>query len=94
METLPITEAKNRFTELADRAEREHDHFTVTRNGRPSVVVVSIREWESLHETLSILADADEISAIREGLADDARGDVFTIEEVAAAMTGRKKRAG
>jgi prevent-host-death family protein len=94
METLPITEVENRFTELADRAEREHDHFTVTRNGRPAVVVVSIAEWESLHETLSILADPDEISAIREGLADDAHGDVFSSEEVAAAMAGRKKPAG
>lgn len=28
METLTITEAKNRFTERADRAAAEHDHFT------------------------------------------------------------------
>lgn len=66
----------------------------MTRNGRPAVVVVSIAEWESLHETLSILADADEIAAIREGLADDARGEVYSAEEVAAAMAGRKKPAG
>ncbi|WP_433219848.1 type II toxin-antitoxin system Phd/YefM family antitoxin [Microtetraspora malaysiensis] len=71
-----------------------HDHFTVTRNGRPAVVVVSIAEWESLHETLSILADADEISAIRAGLVDDAHGDVATSEEVATAMADRRKLAG
>ena len=44
MEPLPITEAKNRFTELAARASEGQDHFTVTRNGRPYVVVVSIAE--------------------------------------------------
>ncbi|MCT9930462.1 hypothetical protein N5079_09560 [Planotetraspora sp. A-T 1434] len=26
METIPISEAKDRLTELADRAAREHDH--------------------------------------------------------------------
>jgi len=34
METIPITEAKARIAELADRVAREHDHFTITRNGR------------------------------------------------------------
>jgi hypothetical protein len=28
METIPITEAKARIAELADRVAREHDHFT------------------------------------------------------------------
>jgi prevent-host-death family protein len=93
METYPVTEAKNRFTELTDRAEREHGRFTVTRNGRPAVVVVSIAEWESLQETLHILADAEEVAEIRQGLEDDARGDVFTADEVAAAMARRRKRA-
>ena len=45
METLSSTEAKNRFTEIADRAA-EHDHFTVTRNGHLHVMVVSIAEWD------------------------------------------------
>jgi hypothetical protein len=30
MDTLSICEAKNRFTEIADRAAAVHDHFTVT----------------------------------------------------------------
>ena len=34
METIPITEAKARIAELAERVAREHDHFTITRNGR------------------------------------------------------------
>ena len=57
METLTITEAKNRFTELADRAAAEHDHFTVTRNGHPHVMVVSVTEWDELQETIAVLSD-------------------------------------
>lgn len=93
MDTYPVTEAKNRFTELADRAEREHGSFTVTRNGRPAVVVVSVAEWESLQETLQILADADEVADIRQGLHDDAHGDVFTADEVEAAMKKRPRQS-
>jgi antitoxin YefM len=59
METIPISEAKDRLTELADRAAREHDHFTLTRNGRPHAVILSVAERESLQETLEILADPE-----------------------------------
>lgn len=52
METLSITEAKNRFAEIADRAAAEHDHVTVTRNGHPHVMVVSVEEWDSGPRTL------------------------------------------
>src|SRR5271169_4559052 len=38
METIPITEAKARIAELADRVAREHDHFAITRNGRADVM--------------------------------------------------------
>ena len=94
MDTYPVTEAKNRFTELADRAEREHGRFTVTRNGRPAVVVVSVAEWESVQETLHILADAAEVAEVSQGLEDDARGEVFTADEVAADLAKRRKLAG
>jgi antitoxin YefM len=70
METLSITEAKNRFTEIADRAAAEHDHFTVTRNGRPHVMVVSVAEWDELQETIAVLTDPE----ARADLAESAEG--------------------
>jgi antitoxin YefM len=57
METITITEAKARFAEIVDRVAAEHDHFTVTRNGRPHVMVVSVAEWDMLHETIVALSD-------------------------------------
>jgi prevent-host-death family protein len=47
METIPITEAKARIAELAERIAREHDHFTITRNGRADVMLISVAEYES-----------------------------------------------
>ncbi len=52
METTSLSDLKSHLSEYAERAEREHEQFTITRNGRPAVVMVSADEWESLQETL------------------------------------------
>lgn len=54
---LPFTEARTHLIELLDEIEREHDHVVITRNGRPSAVVMSQAEYESLIETVEILGD-------------------------------------
>lgn len=93
METIPISEAKDRLSELADRAAREHDHFTLTRNGRPHAVIVSVAEWESLQETLELLADPQMSADLVEATSAEACGDVTTEEEMAAIMANRLGRA-
>ncbi|MFA6968583.1 type II toxin-antitoxin system Phd/YefM family antitoxin [Bosea sp. (in: a-proteobacteria)] len=40
-----VASAKARFSELIEKAESEGPQ-TVTRNGRPAAVLVSIEEWE------------------------------------------------
>jgi antitoxin YefM len=92
METLPLGEVKTRLPELVTRVQQQHDQVTATRNGRPAAVVVSVAEWESLHETLDILADTDTVAAIRRAREDVARGDVYTTEEVLAAFRERGRR--
>lgn len=88
METIPITEAKARIAELADRAEHEHDHFTLTRNGRPTVMLISVAEYESLMETLAVLSDP----ATRADLAESAELEDYTSEEEMAEIM--RKRLG
>jgi antitoxin YefM len=89
METLPITDAKNRFTELADRAAAEHDHFTVTRNGHPHVMVVSVAEWDELQETLAILSDPQTRADLAESAEAAERGDFTTEEDMQAILDAR-----
>ena len=38
-DSLPLATVKDRFSELVDRVNREHDRVVVTRNGIPAVVV-------------------------------------------------------
>jgi prevent-host-death family protein len=65
-DTLPLAAVKDRFSEIVDRVNKQHDRVIVTRNGVPAVVVVSVEELESLEETLEILSDRDTVAALRE----------------------------
>jgi prevent-host-death family protein len=44
MKTITALDAKNRFGELIEAAQRQP--VTVTRNGRPSVIVLSAEAYE------------------------------------------------
>jgi prevent-host-death family protein len=92
METLSISEAKNRFTEIADRAAAEHDHFTVTRNGHPHVMVVSVAEWDELRETIAVLSDQETRADLAESEAAAQRADLTTEEEMQAILDARLGR--
>lgn len=82
-ETLPLADVKARFSELADRVEKEHDRIVVTRNGRPAVVLVSPDDLESLEETLSILSNHELTRKLRAGIREIAAGRGIPLSEVA-----------
>ena len=93
METIPITEAKARIAELADRVAREHDHFTITRNGRADVMLISVAEYESMQETLDLLSDDEALADLRQSREDFSAGDTFTLVEVRAELERRRSGA-
>ena len=64
-ETLPFSEVKAHLSEMADRVESQHDRILVTRNGRPSFVLMSPDDLESLEETLDILQDEELMESLR-----------------------------
>jgi antitoxin YefM len=91
METIPITEAKARIAELAERVAREHDHFTITRNGRADVMLISVAEYESLQETLDILSDEETLADLRQSREDFTDGDAYSPEQVRAELEQRRR---
>jgi prevent-host-death family protein len=93
MDTLPLADVKARLSELISRVEREQDQITVTRNGRPAAVVVSIDEWESLQETLEVLSDPEAVAAIAESREATARGEVYTTADILADLSDRQARS-
>lgn len=65
-EHVPLAEAKNHLSEVVDRLEREHGRVVITRHGRPTVVMLSLEDLESLEETLDILSDPELVREIHE----------------------------
>ena len=64
---MPVTEAKQRFTELVKGVKEDYSRYVITRNGEDAAVVISIEEYEGLLETLDILAHKAEVRGITEG---------------------------
>ena len=73
-EIVPLAEARNRLSELANLVETTHERIIVTRNGRPAFALVSLDDIESLEETLTLLSDPEALAAIRESEAEHAAG--------------------
>lgn len=71
---VPFSEAKAHLSDLADRVERTHDRIVVTRHGRPSFVLVSPDDLESLEETLDILRDDELVASIKKSQREAAKG--------------------
>jgi antitoxin YefM len=80
-ETLPFSEVKAHLSEVADRVEREHDRILVTRNGRPSFVLVSPDDLASLEETLDILQDDELLESLRTSRRQAAAGDTVPLRD-------------
>lgn len=92
MKTLPLSEVKARFSEIADEVDRTHERINVTRNGRDFVVVTSAEDLESLEATLELLSDQVALARIAEADKDIAAGNVITGSEMAALMEDRRQR--
>ena len=72
---VPISEAKTHLSGLARRVRLQHERITLTRNGEPEAVLVSVDDLEGLEMTLEILGDGDAVSRISESLAALGRGE-------------------
>ena len=80
-DTLPFSEVKAHLSEVADRVEREHDRILVTRNGRPSFVLLSPDDLAALEESLDILQDDELMASLRTSRRQAAAGDTVALRD-------------
>ena len=64
--TLPITEFRNTLPTLINNVQRKLDEYIITVKGKPAAILMSIDEYESLQETLDIMADKKLMREIKE----------------------------
>jgi prevent-host-death family protein len=88
--TVPVREFRTRLSELLSDVADRRDHVLVTRNGKPAAALVPIDEYEALEETAEILSDSATLAAIEAGLAELARGDSVTLDELRRDLAERR----
>ena len=84
VDTVAFSEAKAHLSELAQRVEDEHDRILVTRNGRPSFVLISPDDLDSLEETLDIVRDPDLMASLALSRQQSRREDRVRLSAVVA----------
>ena len=77
---IPLTEARSRLSEIVDEVTSTGSTIEISRHGRPAAVIMSSEEYESLLETLNILADDATMAAIAEAERDVAAGELFELD--------------
>jgi len=83
LKVLPLSEVKAKLSELVDVVERRDETITITRNGKSIAIIVSKDEYDSWHETVEILRDAEFLKEIRDGIRKLARTKKrYTIDEL------------
>jgi prevent-host-death family protein len=81
-EVLAFSEVKAHLSEIADRVEIQHDRIMVTRNGRPSFVLMSPDDLESLEETLNIVRDDELMESLKRSRDEATRGERLRLKDV------------
>lgn len=83
--TLSITEARKNIFKIVADVQKPETHYTLTENGRPKAVILSVEEYDSLVETIEVMQEFPDLQKdIKEAEAEFARGEYVTLEEILA----------
>ena len=65
--SISLKELRPTLPQVVDRIDHRFDRYIITKRGKPTVVMMSIEDYESLVETLDILADPKAMAGIHRG---------------------------
>ena len=80
--TMSMKELRPELPNVIEQIDSKLDRFVITKRGKPVAVMMSIDDYESLMETLDILADPQAMAGIRKGQEDIRKGKVRSWQEV------------
>jgi prevent-host-death family protein len=78
---IPVTQAKKELLEIVKETAEEDVTVAVTKNGVPVSVLMSAGRYESLLETIEILADRSVVKALARASKEFRAGKVMTHDE-------------
>lgn len=83
MKILSLSEAKIKLSQLVEQVNNMDEEIVITKNGRPSAVLISPDEYEGWKETIKIKSDPDLMKEIKQGLlALKKKSKLYTLDEL------------
>jgi len=79
---LPITKVKRSLLDIVKLMNEEEQTIALTRNGEPVGVMMTIERYESLLETIEILADKEILQSLEKSKKEFDSGKFFEDTEI------------
>jgi antitoxin YefM len=79
---IPVTKAKSAFLDIIRKIENSDDAIAITKNGVPEAVLLSMKKFQGLLETLEILSDEKAMRSIRKSIKEANEGLWLDVDEV------------
>jgi antitoxin YefM len=77
---VPITKAKAKLLDMVRHLHDTDDTIAITKNGVPEAVLLSMKKFEGLLETIDILADPEMMKQLKGSAKDVKAGRLIDIE--------------
>ncbi|NJM62582.1 MAG: type II toxin-antitoxin system Phd/YefM family antitoxin [Oscillatoriales cyanobacterium RU_3_3] len=77
---LTITEAQQQLPNWPDDLVTEP--AIVTKDGKPAIVALSFKQFESLLETIEILSDSEFMKQLRSGIEQAQKGETIDLQQL------------
>ena len=79
---LPVTHVKKHLLDILKNMSEEYSTITITKNGKPVSIMMTPDRYDSLMETIEILADPDILKALALSADDFKNNRVFEDSDV------------
>ena len=84
--TMSLKELRPELPKVIAKIDGKLDRYIVTKRGKPVIVMLSVEDYESLMETLDILADPKAMADLRKGEDDIRKGRTHSWAEIKASL--------
>ena len=81
-EYIPVTKAKAELLDIVRKIEGSNDVIAITKNGVPEAVLISMKKFKGLLESLEILSDEKAMKSIRKSIKEARKGEWVDFDEV------------
>lgn len=93
MQTVSVSEAKDKLSSLVESVESTHDAVVITRHGKPAAVLISPEDLDSLQDTLAWLSNPNHAAEIAEAETTSRTGACFPVRKCAHSWRSGYRRA-